>query len=216
MTLGCAMFVLTGDISSPTLANAAADDDSVAISQVAFTTFGLVLLSVFIVFDGLTSTVQDKLFQSFEMHSVNQLLHVSCWSALLSGAYLMFTGQLRPALAFVARHPDSLQLMLLQSIVSVTIQLFISFTIKEVRFETTLPLVLSAYPTPRRRARSFLRSRSLCVLVRGPDVCAGDGHPAVHVYPLFVLDFQAFAVGWTVDGMLAGRVGTVSAGNCWE
>ncbi len=103
-----------------------------AVSQVAFTTFGLVLLSVFIVFDGLTSTAQDKLFQSFEMHSVNQLLHVSCWSALLSGTYLMITGQIRPALEFVARHPESLQLMLLQSIVSVTIQLFISFTIKEV------------------------------------------------------------------------------------
>lgn len=131
VTLGCALFVLTGDISSPTLANAAAAVDTVATSKLAFTSVGLVLLSVFIVFDGLTSTVQDKLFTSFEMHSVNQLLYVSCWSALLSGSYLLTTGQLRPALAFVARHPDSLQLMLLQSIVSVTIQLFISFTIKE-------------------------------------------------------------------------------------
>ena len=84
VTLGCALFVLTGDISSPTLANTAAlDTVDASVSQVAFTSFGLVLLSVFIVFDGLTSTVQDKLFTSFEMHSVNQLLYVSCWSALL-------------------------------------------------------------------------------------------------------------------------------------
>ena len=132
VTLGCALFVLTGDISSPTLANTAAlDTVDASVSQVAFTSFGLVLLSVFIVFDGLTSTVQDKPSTSFEIHSVNQPLYVSCWSALLSGVYLVFTAQLRPALAFVARHPDSLQLMLLQSIVSVTIQLFISFTIKE-------------------------------------------------------------------------------------
>ena len=157
MTLGCTMFVLTGDISSPTLANAAMGDGAAPISQVAFTTFGLVLLSVFIVFDGLPSTVQDKLFQSFEMHSVNQLLHVSCWSALLSGAYLMFTGQLIPALEFVARHPDSLQLMLLQSIVSVTIQLFISFTIKEVRSESS---VSPRSPSPKDSHARFSSSHS--------------------------------------------------------
>ena len=129
VTLGCAMFVLTGDISSPTLVTV--DNVDPSISHVAFTSFGLVLLSVFIVFDGLTSTVQDKLFTSYKMHSVNQLLYVSCWSALLSAVYLMVTSQLRPAIEFVTRHPDSLQLMLLQSCVSVTIQLFISFTIKE-------------------------------------------------------------------------------------
>jgi adenosine 3'-phospho 5'-phosphosulfate transporter B2 len=131
VTLGCALFVLTGDISSPTLASVATGASNIANSQVKFTSFGLTLLSVFIVFDGLTCTVQDKLFSSYDMHSCNQLMYVSCWSALLTGLFLMMSGQMRPALEFVGRHPDSLQLMLLQSCVSTTVQLFISFTIKQ-------------------------------------------------------------------------------------
>lgn len=122
VTCGCALFVLTGDISSPTLHEK---------SMVVFTTFGLVLLSIFIVFDGLTCTVQDKLFNSYDMHSCNQLLYVSCWSALLSGVFLVVTGQMKHACLFVVRYPQSLQLMLLQSCVSTMVQLFISFTIKQ-------------------------------------------------------------------------------------
>lgn len=127
VTFGCAMFVLTGDISSPTLSG----EDAAKSSMIVFTTTGLVLLSIFIVFDGLTCTVQDKLFGSFDMHSCNQLLYVSSWSALLSAGFLLASGQMKPALEFVSRHPESLQLMLLQSCVSTTVQLFISFTIKQ-------------------------------------------------------------------------------------
>lgn len=127
VTCGCALFVLSGDISSPTLL----DVSTKKASMVVFTTFGLVLLFVFIVFDGLTCTVQDKLFNSYDMHSCNQLLYVSCWSALLSGVFLLATGQMKHALLFVGRYPESLRLMLLQSCVSTTVQLFISFTIKQ-------------------------------------------------------------------------------------
>ena len=130
VTFGCALFVLTGDISSPTLPGGL-DDDATRSSMVFFTTTGLVLLSVFIVFDGLTCTVQDKLFSSYDMHSCNQLLYVSCWSALVSAGFLVATGQMKPALSFVYLYPESLQLMLLQSCVSTTVQLFISFTIKQ-------------------------------------------------------------------------------------
>lgn len=130
VTCGCALFVLTGDISSPTLLESS-NNMNVGTSMVVFTTFGLVLLSIFIVFDGLTCTVQDKLFNSYEMHSCNQLLYVSCWSALFSAIFLLLTGQMWPSLQFVSRYPESLQLMLLQSCVSTTVQLFISFTIKQ-------------------------------------------------------------------------------------
>ena len=43
--------------------------------------YGLLLLAAFLLFDGLTSTTQDKLFAQYEMHSVSQLLWVSLWSA---------------------------------------------------------------------------------------------------------------------------------------
>ena len=141
VTLGCALFVLAGDITSPALPGSGlSNPDSSSASAAAgaslhaavasFTTVGLVLLSIFMVFDGLTCTSQDKLFASFEMHSCSQLLYTAAWSALLSAAFLVATGQMWGALAFVARHPTSLSLMLMQSAVSTTVQLFIAFTIK--------------------------------------------------------------------------------------
>jgi len=90
------------------------------------------LLSVFLLFDGLTSTSQDKLFSSYtSMSSCSQLLYVTAWSALFSGGFLLMSGQWWGALSFVTRYPSSLLLILLQSIVSTAVQLFIVFTIKE-------------------------------------------------------------------------------------
>lgn len=124
VTFGCGVFVLMGDISAPNLGQ------GIDSNLVVFTTTGLLLLSVFVVFDGLTCTFQDKLFGSYNMHSCSQLLYISSWSALLSLGFLVSTRQLMDAIQFVSRHPTSLYLMLLQSIVSTTVQLFISFTIK--------------------------------------------------------------------------------------
>lgn len=60
------------------------------------------------------------------------------------------------------------------------------------------------------RSRSFPLAR---VSVRGADVRLGDGDPPVHVDPLLVLDFQAFALYGSVGGMLAGGFWAVSAGS---
>lgn len=129
VTLGCALFVLTGDITAPSLGITAASFP--ASSVVSFTTVGLVLLSIFMIFDGLTCTSQDKLFNSYDMHSCSQLLYTAAWSALLSVVFLLASGQMRGAIHFVIRHPTSLWLMMGQSAVSTTVQLFISFTIKQ-------------------------------------------------------------------------------------
>jgi len=126
VTLGCALFVLTGDIVAPTALGRTREGGALA-----FTTVGLTLLAVFMVFDGLTCTFQDKLFSSYDMHSCNQLLFTAAWSALLSGGWLLGTGQMWGALGFVSRHPSSLWLMMAQSAVSTTVQLFIVFTIKQ-------------------------------------------------------------------------------------
>ena len=129
VTLGCVLFVLTGDITAPSLINP--DNPSAAASALSFTTVGITLLAIFMIFDGLTCTSQDKLFSSYDMHSCNQLLYTAAWSAVLSLAFLGLSGQIWGALGFVVRHPDSLWLMLLQSVVSTTVQLFIVFTIKQ-------------------------------------------------------------------------------------
>lgn len=125
VTFGCAMFVLSGDVTAPTV------DSDVSTSLLVFTTTGILLLSVFVIFDGLTCTVQDKIFGSYEMHSCSQLLYISSWSAMFAFAFLAVSGQLKGAVQFVNRHPTSLLLMIMQSLVSTTVQLFISFTIKE-------------------------------------------------------------------------------------
>lgn len=126
VTFGCALFVLTGDITSPMVGERVASS-----TLTKFTTTGLLLLSVFVIFDGLTCTVQDKLFGSYEMHSCSQLLYVSSWSALISVLFLFGSGQFFEAVQFVHRHPSCMLLILLQSIVSTSVQLFIFFTIKQ-------------------------------------------------------------------------------------
>lgn len=127
VTLGCMAFVLTGDIRAPTAASSSMTPGLV----VSFTGLGLGLLAVFMIFDGLTCTSQDKLFSSYDMHSCNQLLFTAAWAAVLSAAFLAGSGQIWGAVSFVLRHPDSMWLMLLQSAVSTTVQLFIVFTIKQ-------------------------------------------------------------------------------------
>ncbi|KAL4535986.1 hypothetical protein Ndes2526A_g05540 [Nannochloris sp. 'desiccata'] len=132
VTLGCVLFVLTGDITAPTNPSKISTGDSSSSAPVlSFTAVGLALLAVFMIFDGLTCTSQDKLFSSFDMHSCNQLLYTAAWSAGLSAGFLILSGQIHGAVHFILRHPDSLWLMLLQSAVSTAVQLFIVFTIKQ-------------------------------------------------------------------------------------
>jgi adenosine 3'-phospho 5'-phosphosulfate transporter B2 len=127
VTLGCAVFVLAGDIRAPSLAAR----EGASPAALSYTTVGLALLAVFMVFDGLTCTSQDQLFANYDMHGCNQLLYTAAWSAALSALWLVGSGQLGAAAGFVARHPSSLWLMLAQSAVSTTVQLFIVFAIKQ-------------------------------------------------------------------------------------
>lgn len=128
VTLGCMLFVLTGDVTAPF---AYAHKDTPVVSVVSYTVVGLMLLVVFMVCDGLTCTVQDKLFSNYPMHPCNQLLYTSVWSAVLSAGFLLVSGQVWEAVAFVTSYPEALGWMLLQSAVSTTVQLFILFTIKQ-------------------------------------------------------------------------------------
>ena len=109
VTAGCALFVLTGSIAAPHLAAAALSSSSsgggLSSSGVgdgvgsavdggtsALLVYGLALLGAFLLLDGLTSTAQDKLFAQHEMHSINQLLWVSAWSAGVRCALLGAAG----------------------------------------------------------------------------------------------------------------------------
>ena len=112
VTLGCGLFVLTGSIAAPQQLRSAAEAAAASVSAAVagatsagagdvgavaaaiqgalpeapsprWVMYGLALLAAFLVFDGLTSTAQDRLFAQHEMHSCTQLLWVSLWSAAL-------------------------------------------------------------------------------------------------------------------------------------
>lgn len=131
VTLGCAVFLLTGDIGAPPTARSTNFLETIGPTYLSYTTIGIILLVVFMVLDGLTSTVQDKLFASYDMQAHSQLLYISAWSALVSFTVLVPSGQFVKSLEFVIKYPQSLWLMLLQSGVSTTVQLFIYATIKQ-------------------------------------------------------------------------------------
>jgi adenosine 3'-phospho 5'-phosphosulfate transporter B2 len=128
VTAGCALFVLGGDITAPGAAGRAGAGAAGVLGST--TGLGLALLAAFMVFDGLTSTSQDSLFANYDMHPCSQLLYTAAWSAALSAGFLLASGQLAGALAFVGRHPASMWLILGQSAVSTAVQVFIVFTIK--------------------------------------------------------------------------------------
>lgn len=65
---------------------------------------------------------QDRLFSKYPMHSCNQLLWVTAWSAGFSLTALVTGGQLAPAVAFVGQHPACLGLILGLSALSTSAQ----------------------------------------------------------------------------------------------
>merc|ERR1719207_450379 len=92
VTGGVTEFLMTGSISAP-LGNQA---DSV---------YGLALLVGFLLFDGFTSTFQEKLFKEHQTSKYNQMLYINLGSALTSVVSLLVTGGFAEAFAFCAAHP---------------------------------------------------------------------------------------------------------------
>lgn len=146
ITLGCTIFLMTGDIKSKH-----ADSDS--------SLFGIMLMLGYLGFDGFTSTFQDKLFKGYQMTIYNQILYVQSFSAGFSILGLLTAGQLGPAFAFVARHPDALASILTLSAAATVGQLFISHTIK-----TYGALVFATVMT----TRQFISILLSCILFAHP------------------------------------------------
>merc|ERR1711871_1285805 len=93
--------------------------------------YGVFLMGGYLLFDGFTSTFQDKLFSGYSMSTYNQIFYVQGCSALFSGFSLMTSGQLQPAMEFVTKYPDALMHAMTLSGASTCSNLFISWTIKQ-------------------------------------------------------------------------------------
>mmetsp|Transcript_31156 Transcript_31156/g.73140 ORF Transcript_31156/g.73140 Transcript_31156/m.73140 type:complete len:349 (+) Transcript_31156:39-1085(+) len=91
---------------------------------------GLVLLSGFLTFDGLTSVMEEKLFKDYETSKWNQILYVNLLSSTTSAAALVLSGELLPALGF-SRHAAFLRDASCLSLSAVAAQYFIYSQIRE-------------------------------------------------------------------------------------
>merc|ERR1740121_2226427 len=89
VTGGVTEFLLTGPLSSPHGGNTAVR--------------GLLLLLLFLALDGLTSTMQEKLFKEHQTSKYNQMLYINGCSAVVSFITLLSSRTLVPALVF-CRH----------------------------------------------------------------------------------------------------------------
>jgi adenosine 3'-phospho 5'-phosphosulfate transporter B2 len=75
VTLGCTVFILTGDVKSKA---------SKSMELGAASLFGIGLMVSYLGFDGFTSTFQDRMFQGYSMTIYNQILYVTMCSSALS------------------------------------------------------------------------------------------------------------------------------------
>ncbi|PFH57894.1 hypothetical protein XA68_14446 [Ophiocordyceps unilateralis] len=132
VTLGVAVFTLyssssSGNKSRRLRRRLQTGDDEDAASSSSSMAWGMLLLAVNLLFDGLTNTTQDYIFRAFRPYSGPQMMCANnIISSLLTGAYLVAGpflallpvgawlgvddaaagGELSAALAFVARHPS--------------------------------------------------------------------------------------------------------------
>lgn len=117
VTLGSTEFLMTGPTSSKV-----ASGNSMK---------GFALMGAFLVMDGLTSTLQEKLFKEHRTSKYNQMIYINGLSAVTSVVSLVTTGTFGSALAFCHRHPSFVMDASLLSASAVASQFFIYSQVKE-------------------------------------------------------------------------------------
>jgi len=117
VTFGVTEFCMTGPTTSP-------GDKSNSF-------YGMALLVMFLAFDGLTSTFQEKLFKEHNTSKFNQMFYINGCSAVTSLATVLFMGKMSYCIAFTASNPDFLRDVTLLSMAASSGQYFIYSQVKE-------------------------------------------------------------------------------------
>mmetsp|Transcript_98088 Transcript_98088/g.293087 ORF Transcript_98088/g.293087 Transcript_98088/m.293087 type:complete len:231 (+) Transcript_98088:1-693(+) len=117
VTMGVTEFLMTGPTAAPNVGSNSAR--------------GLAWLLAFLALDGLTSTMQEKLFKDHKMTLSNQMLYVNLLSCCVSVITLVSSGTLRPALHFCQAHAELVLDASLLSGSAVASQFFIYSQVKE-------------------------------------------------------------------------------------
>lgn len=116
---GCAIMISSGNVSAKH--TGAADVD---------TPFGFGLLVVYLIFDAITSTYQERLFEKYDMTVYNQMLYINMSSATLSVAGLTVSGGLFSSMGFLRMYPRILPDIAMLSLSAVAGQFAITYTIQ--------------------------------------------------------------------------------------
>jgi len=117
VTFGCTEFMMTGPTESKTDAGSSF--------------YGFVFLFAFLALDGLTSTLQEKLFKDHKTSKYNQMMYINGLSACVSAITLVVAGQFGPAIAFGNAHPQFWIDSVMLSASAVSGQFFIYSQVKE-------------------------------------------------------------------------------------
>eukprot|EP00471_Norrisiella_sphaerica_P012356 CAMPEP_0184501062 /NCGR_PEP_ID=MMETSP0113_2-20130426/46606_1 /TAXON_ID=91329 /ORGANISM="Norrisiella sphaerica, Strain BC52" /LENGTH=427 /DNA_ID=CAMNT_0026889699 /DNA_START=202 /DNA_END=1485 /DNA_ORIENTATION=+ len=95
VTAGAFMFGLAGDIET-------GYDAEMGVSS----TTGILLMVGYHIADGLTSTLQEKIFRGYRLTHYNQMLYVNLFSGFLAMSLVLAKGNIMPEfISFVQRHP---------------------------------------------------------------------------------------------------------------
>lgn len=95
------------------------------------TWYGLVLLTVFLVLDGFTSSYQEKLFTEQHISKYHLMLYVNIGSAFLCSVDLILSDTFLPAIKFCRAHPSFAHHFFLLSVVATVSQFFIFSLVQE-------------------------------------------------------------------------------------
>lgn len=116
---GCAVMISSGNVVAKR--TGAADED---------TLFGFGLLVMYLLFDAITSTYQERLFEKYDMSVHNQMLYINVSSATLSVIGLTISGGMWDSLRFVMEFPQIVGDISTLSLSAVAGQFAITYTIQ--------------------------------------------------------------------------------------
>ncbi|ACO70546.1 Drug/Metabolite transporter superfamily, partial [Micromonas commoda] len=90
---------------------------------------GVVIMVVYLGFDGFTSTFQQMLYRRYSTSILNQIFFTTCFSSCMSTAWLLTTDQVPGVIQFIKVHPECVQDIFTLSVSSAVSQFAISYTI---------------------------------------------------------------------------------------
>mmetsp|Transcript_20270 Transcript_20270/g.40893 ORF Transcript_20270/g.40893 Transcript_20270/m.40893 type:complete len:413 (+) Transcript_20270:84-1322(+) len=120
VTAGAFMFGLAGNIET-----------GYDAEQGVSSTTGILLMVGYLMADGLTSTLQEKIFRGYRLTHFNQMMYVNLFSSVLAASMLAVKSNIIPDfLVFVKRHPECMYDIGLLVVSQITAQNFIYLMIK--------------------------------------------------------------------------------------